>query len=588
MRNIETGNLTIIGILFLTLLLLLLLPTTVRTGALDVTYTLTTTFTTSITDVSTREVYEIITRTQTSTWYSAVTDRFTTEGPAPQIEILSQRWEPPLLFLVLYNAGGPGIVTIGLYGGGRYLGSIQVRAPTPGQTVTYSVKAPVEAGVVSAVIVNTQGDPVAVTTTRVETYTGKTVVLETHLRTRYFVTSIEERLLVSTFVGTRTGGFFEDPFQRTVLTLFFGGLAGVGVVAGLVATRLKQAKRPEEEREEEEKRRTESRLIWSVIPPTKLRVGGHIQIFNQVTNSGEIPATDVILNGAGPAELEFAPTLKIGIVNPKDAKALPFKVSCRRGAAKKEYPLTLTLTCVEEPPQSRMMPIFVDILKVGLLIDFHNVAYSTKRGMASAPAEAMSTWVLANNFDYDIFNEAEDIAVLQRYNVVLSSSQYSLSDRDINALKQYVSGGGGLVALDGVGVVEADAFQRGEASYSGSQRVIDLFGYSSPLVVEIVRGLQGIRVADSAHPITRGLGETMISLPRQAGLAFYSPPSTSKMLADQRVMVAGKFGYVGIAAVTANEYGNGRVVHFNLSVAEHVHFISSLLDKALLWAARFV
>jgi len=586
MRN-RGENFTKSGILFLILVFFPSLLAILGANALDVTYTSTTTFTTSITHVSTREVYETITRTQTSTWDSIVTVTFTTEGSAPEVEILSQLWTSPVLSLVLYNKGGPGVVTIAVFVGGRYLGSTKIRAPAPKQTITYNLSVPaVHPGeVVSASIIDAHGDLVGVTTTRVETRTGETVAVEPSLRTMYFETSIEGRIIVSTFVGTRPASFYEDPVQLALVGLSVGGLAASSAVA--VRLRRVERREKEREREEREKRRGEPKLFWSMIPPTKLRAGGHIQIFNQVTNSGDGPATGTFLNGIGPVELELTPTLKIGVIGPGETKALPFKVSCRRGVTKKEYPLTLTLTCAEEPPQSKMMPIFVDALKVGLLTDSHNAAYWAKRGMTAAPAEAVTSWLLANNFDYDILNEAEDIAALQRYNVMLSPSQYSLSDHDISSLKQYVAGGGGLVALGGVGVVDADAFLRGEAAYSGSKRVFDLFGYSDPTVVEIVRGLQGIRVADITHAITRGLSEAMISLPRQVGLAFSSPPSTSKMLADQRVMVEGKTGYLGVAAVTANEFGGGRVVHFNLDIAEHIHLVSQLLDKALLWAAHF-
>ena len=241
MKNSETRNPATSG-LVLTLMFALLLSTILRAIALDVTYTSTTTYTTSITHVTTQEVFETITRTQTSIWYSTFTDTFTMEGPAPYIQIVSQQWQRPTLILVLYNGGGPGTVRIALYDGSVYLGSTDVGAPQPGQTLTYTLRIlQTTTGVVYASVVSTRGYPTAVTTMRVETYTGQTVVVETRFRTRYFVTSVEERMVVSTFVGTRPAGLSEDPIQLAVLALVLAG--GAGLVG--FAARLRHASRRE-------------------------------------------------------------------------------------------------------------------------------------------------------------------------------------------------------------------------------------------------------------------------------------------------------------------------------------------------------
>jgi len=509
----------------------------------------------------------------------------TREGPAPQVEILSQQWEPPILSLVLYNTGGLGIVIIGLYGGGRYLGSIQVRAPTPGQTSTYNLRALVEMGTVFATIISTQGDPVAITIMRVETYSGKTVTVETRLLTRYYDTSIEERKVVSTFVGTRTLSLFEDPFQRAILAISFAGLVGGVVVAVIVAVGARQ--RREEEQKEREKRRRETRLVWSVIPPTKLRMGGHTRLFNEISNLSEGPTTNVVLTASGPTELDFPLTLKIGIVKQKERKVVPFRISSKRGAPKKEYPLSLTLTCIESTPQTRMIPIIVDVLKVGVLLDRHNAAYAARRGGAADSSEIIIAWLSENNFEYRLLGDAEDLGISQDCKVIVASCQYALSGRDVEALRKFASGGGGLVAIGGVGVIDADQSPTDEPSYVGSRRVFELYGYSEPIVAELAEGLQGFHIVDGAHPITRRLEGAMFSLPKQRGIVFSSSTSMSRTLADQRVMIAGKAGYVGIPALSARELGIGRVVHFNVDMTEHINVFSPLFEKALLWAGRF-
>lgn len=241
MKNGKTRN-PATSVFFVTLPFVLLLSAILGAGALDVTYTSTTTYTTSITHVSTREVYETVTRTQTSRWYSTFTDTFTIEGPAPYVQIVSQQWQQPTLILVLYNGGGPGTVRIALYDGSMYVGSTDVVAPSPGQTLTYNLRVlQATTGVVYALVVSTRGYPTAVTTMRVETYTGQTVVVETRFRTRYFVTSVEERMVVSTFVGTRPAGLSEDPIQLAVLALVLAG--GAGLVG--FAARLRHASRRE-------------------------------------------------------------------------------------------------------------------------------------------------------------------------------------------------------------------------------------------------------------------------------------------------------------------------------------------------------
>jgi len=99
-------------------------------------------------------------------------------------------------------------------------------------------------GMVYASILGTRGYPVPVATTRVDTYTGETVVVTTQLRTRNFETSIEQRIAVSTFIGTRPAGLLENPVQLAVLSLILGGGTGAGALAMRLRHRSRREKPP--------------------------------------------------------------------------------------------------------------------------------------------------------------------------------------------------------------------------------------------------------------------------------------------------------------------------------------------------------
>ena len=58
------------------------------------------------------------------------------------------------------------------------------------------------------------------------------------------------------------------------------------------------------------------------------------------------------------------------------------------------------------------------------------------------------------------------------------------------------------------------------------------------------------------------------------------------VLADQRISVAGRSGFVGAAAVVAGGFGGGRVVHFNFDAEKTLAQISLMVEQALVWTGK--
>jgi len=324
------------------------------------------------------------------------------------------------------------------------------------------------------------------------------------------------------------------------------------------------------------------------VSPRKIRTGGHAYVQSEIKNIGKASATGVEIRIKGPAELKLDSPLKIGVIKRDTSKRLRAKIECRKNVLEGKRSLMFKLISNETPPQTSVRAINLESLSVGLLRDSHHTAYLQKQGKRLTSPGRLHAWLAERKFDYEVVNEAENLEALQKYDTLIAASQYALSDKDVASLRHYLQAGHGLVVLDGTGTINADAFLRGEPNYDGEKRVYDLYGYSRPDVANIEKGLKGIRIVENTHPVTRGYrrGE-FLSLPTQTGIAFTQPVSKARTLADQRVSVEGRSGYVGVSCLIVRQSGRGRVAHFNFDAESVVGMISPLVEKAILWSASF-
>jgi len=343
-----------------------------------------------------------------------------------------------------------------------------------------------------------------------------------------------------------------------------------------------------EMRRRQKERREKPKLIWTFTPPRKIRSGGHAYIQGEVKNDGKATATGVKMTIKGPPELKLDAPFIIGDISPNTTRSLRAKIECREKVPEGDQSLVFTLMCNETPSQSSVRAISFEPLKVGLLADSHNLAYLQKQGIIPVSTTRLQAWLQENKFDYEVFTEAENPEILRKYNIMITPSQYALSNNGLTNLRNYVQNGRGLIVLDGTGTIDADAFLRGDASFEGEKRVHDFYGYGGPNVASIEGGLRGIRIVETAHPITSGfkMGE-ILTLPTQKGVVFTQPVLKAKMLADQRVSIKGRTGYLGVSGLSTRQIGRGRIVHFNFDAESVIGAVSPLLEKAILWAADF-
>jgi riboflavin synthase alpha subunit len=389
--------------------------------------------------------------------------------------------------------------------------------------------------------------------------------------------------------------------QLWVIVAAVGGIAGVtaGVTVFLAKTghivlgsdkQTAELQKDNEssERKRQRRKKEKPKLEWTLVSPSTIRSGGFAYAYGEIRNVGEVRATKVEIAVKGPPELKMNPPIKIGDINKNARKDFRIKLECGSEASPEKKGIMYSLSINGDQAHTIVRAVSFRALRVGVLDDAHHLAYIKKAGFTSSQFKQLSSWLTASKFTFERVTEAENFEALLNFDVIIASSQLALSDKDVANLKRYVEGGRGLVAMDGVGTINADAYLRGEVSIAGESRVYNLFGYGRPEVANIEKGLKGIRITQNIHAVT-GMykKEAMINLPSQSGIAFKSAVSTSKMLADQRVSLDRKSGFVSLCAVSAGKYGKGRVVHFNFNAEVLVGMISLLVDQALVWTAGY-
>jgi hypothetical protein len=386
-----------------------------------------------------------------------------------------------------------------------------------------------------------------------------------------------------------------------VIGAVVGGIAGLtaGVAVFLaksghvvLGSDKKPAETPKDddssERKRQRRKKEKPKLEWTLVSPSIIRSGGFAYAYGEIRNVGEVRAAKVEIVVKGPSELKVNPPIKIGDINKNARKDFRIKLECGSEAPPEKKGIMYSLSVNGDQSHTIVRAVSFRALRVGILDDSHNLAYLKKVGFTSSQFKQLSSWLADSKFTFERIPEAEKFEALLNFDVIIASSQLALSDNDVANLKRYVEGGRGLVAMDGFGTINADAYLRGEVSIAGESRVYNLFGYGRPEVANIEKGLKGIRIIQNIHAVT-GMykKDAVINLPSQSGIAFKSAVSTSKMLADQRVSLGRNSGFVGLCAVSAGKYGKGRVVHFNFNAGAVVGIISLLVDQALVWTAGY-
>jgi hypothetical protein len=395
---------------------------------------------------------------------------------------------------------------------------------------------------------------------------------------RYYVTMGGTPLWM---VAAAVGGIAASTVGVAAFLVKSGGRAALSLRRKTI--RLKNGDKSKEgkQRKEEEK----PKLEWSLVSPSTIRSGGFAIAQGEIRNVGQVIARGVAITTKGPPELKVNPPLEIGDIEKNGRKGFRIKLECAEVSEGKKS-LMYTLTVSGKASQTIVRAFDFYTLKVGFMDDSHHIAYIKKAGLKPSDPKQLSAWLTDNHFDFTKISEAEDYEALLDFDVILASSQLALSDRDVANLKRYVESGRGLVSMNGVGTINADAYLKGEANYAGETRVYNLFGYGRPEVGTIERGLKKIRIVQNVHPVAETYEKSeMISLLSQTGIAFKSSVSTAKMIADQRVSLGGTTGFLEVPAVVAGVFGKGRVVHFNFNAGAEVGAISTLVDQALVWAA---
>jgi hypothetical protein len=187
-------------------------------------------------------------------------------------------------------------------------------------------------------------------------------------------------------------------------------------------------------------------------------------------------------------------------------------------------------------------------------------ALLSERG-AKRDTELITNWLNANSYAWDELNSADNLGYkLLNYDLLIIAPGTNLPPQWVSNIASYVENYQSLLLI-------------GKISTSEQKALAELLGYSEMKYEFININQATSTITDNQHFITKefSIGD-QVPIQSCKGEVCKAEPTTAKVLLEST-----------FPAITANLYGEGKVVHLNFSTTEYAGKLDLLLKKTFEW-----
>jgi hypothetical protein len=365
----------------------------------------------------------------------------------------------------------------------------------------------------------------------------------------------------------------------TVTGVGFAGTTGAGAliyfnskwhstvrIKNKLQRKLRKETEKEKEQEEEEKREKDKGK-----PYLKLKADFPLRIMEatayepklEITNTGIRPAEGIVVSSVCTSGLVLCKTsAKIKMLQPGKSRSLTFPMAAKEQLRKGIY--SNRFEAKSRNALSRAKIYHTRAVKIGVL---------SGTGLPDS-SKQIKNWLRRKSYVFSELDDADSlVGGLLNYDLLVLTPDVKLPKKWIRNISSFVRNGQSLCAFDRIVTEE-------------KKLLTDLLGYSGTQYKLIECNQAVIRIGENELLVPRefALGEEF-QVGKSWGNFCVAGLNTGKVLAWYESLANGiKMDSSGtIPAVTTNEYGKGRVIHFNFHAEASADHIDKILKKTFDW-----
>jgi hypothetical protein len=365
----------------------------------------------------------------------------------------------------------------------------------------------------------------------------------------------------------------------TVTGVGFAGSTGIGALFYLnskwhstvriknkMQKKLKKETEKEQEEEEEEKREKDKGKPYLKLKadfPSRIMEATAYAPKLEIANTGTRQAKGIVVSSVcTPGLLLCKTSAEIEGLQPSESRSLTFPMAANEQLRKGIYSNRFEVK--SENALSRAKTCHTRAVKIGVL---------SGSGLLES-SKQIKDWLRRESYVFSEIDDADSlVGGLLNYDLLVLTPDTELSKKWIRNISSFVRNGQSLCVFDRIITQE-------------KKLLADLLGYSG-VQYELIECDQAVvRISDNELIVPRefGLGEEF-QVGKSRGNFCVSGLNTGKALAwlekPEKVTIADSSAT--IPAVTTNEYGKGKVVHFNFYSETSADSIDKVLKKAFDW-----
>jgi hypothetical protein len=363
------------------------------------------------------------------------------------------------------------------------------------------------------------------------------------------------------------------------ITIGFIGSAGAGTLIQ-IQSRLKSSlkirnklkKRIDKEtRKKKKEEKDKDREIDKGKPYLQLNMDFPLRIMSaasykarlKIKNIGARQAQSIIVaNACTPGLLLSKTSAQIPALQPGEERSLVFPFTTSEKIKKGVYMDRVDVKSKEA--LGRVRNCYTRAVKIGLLLDDQAQKY----------AEPFQRWLKEKAYRFDRLDNAENLVRgLLKYDLIVLLPDLELPKKWIHNISSFVRNGQSLWVIDRIATSE-------------KQMLANILGYSDVQFKLFECDQHSIRICNEEHCIWQKLAlDKEIQIGKSWGNVCISGKTTGVTLAEhhRNLMNKSETSTAAIPAITINEYGKGKVVHFNFHAEESVDQLDKILEKTFDW-----
>jgi len=365
----------------------------------------------------------------------------------------------------------------------------------------------------------------------------------------------------------------------TVTGVGFAGSTGVGAliyfnskwhstvrIKNKLQKKLKKETEKEKKEEEEEKREKDKGKPYLKLKadyPSRIMEATAYEPKLEITNIGTRQAEDIVVSSVCTPGLVLCKTsAEIKELQPGESRSLTFPMAANEQLRKGIYSNKFEVE--SKNALSRAKTCHTRAVKIGVL---------SGTGLSDSSKQIID-WLRRESYVFSELNDADSlVGGLLNYDLLVLTPDVKLPKKWVRNVSSFVRNGQSLCAFDRMITEE-------------KKLLTDLLGYSEMRYELIECDKAVIRICDNEFFVPRefALGEEF-QVGRSWGNFCVAGLNTGKVLAWYENLANGsKMDSSGtIPAVTTNEYGKGKVVHFNFHAEASADRIGKILKKTFNW-----